>query len=128
MGFRFYLLSTILIATLFISGHLLGSIGIIKYIGVRFDLYGRPLGEEALTLGLIGFLFGMITGVTGIVVAVTILHKLVTDEWLFSKWLRCQDIDSDGDRLDVGVDEFQLSVRSDWGDGPPPSIGLASAW
>jgi|SRR3989338_3050098 len=76
MGFRFYLLSTILIATLFISGHLLGSIGIIKYIGVRFDLYGRPLGEEALTLGLIGFLFGMITGVTGIVVAVTILHKL----------------------------------------------------
>ncbi|MBI4129159.1 hypothetical protein HY464_00530 [Candidatus Peregrinibacteria bacterium] len=58
----------------------------------------------------------------------TILHKLVTDEWLFSRWLRCQDIDSHGNRLNVGVLEGQLDVYCSWDDRPNPSIGLASAW
>ncbi|MBI3336426.1 hypothetical protein HYZ98_02570 [Candidatus Peregrinibacteria bacterium] len=58
----------------------------------------------------------------------TILHKLVTDEWLFSRWLRCQDIHSYGFRLVVRVNEGRLGFDSHWDDGPYPGIGLASAW
>lgn len=58
-----------------------------------------------------------------------VLHFLATGERLFERtYVRCQDVDSGGYRVDVGrFDAGGLGVRSLWDDGRSDRLGLAAA-
>ena len=56
-------------------------------------------------------------------------HYKAQNERLFEKvWVRCSDLDSDGNRVNVGVfDAEGLDVSNDWGGHRYDNLGLASA-
>ena len=66
---------------------------------------------------------------TRVMVYAIIGHYLVTGERLFENvWVRCSDLDSSGDRVNVGVfNQDGLHVLSYWDDNRNVNIGLASS-
>lgn len=91
--------------------------------GAVYETFNLPRSEQIQHL-----LFGERVPYGIEVTYAAILHKLVTGEWLYPKYLRCQDIDSYGLRLYVGVCGGQLHFHDNWDDHPYPSVGLGSTW